>query len=136
MDDSGCEKVIPLVEERISARKEEVETGRVRVRTVMNETNFVVREELERDNVEIQRVPIDREIDQVPDIRNEDGVLIIPVVEEILVIEKRLMLREEIHLRRRTISEHFEQAVPLKSQQAIIERQQFDGDCSSSKPKE
>ena len=136
MNDSGHEKIIPLVEERISSRKEEVETGRVRVRIVTNETNFVVREELEREDVEIQRVPIDREIDHVPAPRDEDGVLIIPVVEEILVIEKRLMLREEIHLRRTRTSESFEQAVPLKSQQAMIERQQFDGDRSSSKPKE
>ena len=31
--------------------------------------------------------------------REEHGTLIVPVLEEVLVVEKRLMLKEEIHIR-------------------------------------
>ncbi|WP_340315343.1 YsnF/AvaK domain-containing protein [Rhizorhabdus argentea] len=123
-------EVIPLVEEQISTSKERFETGTVRVRTFTTETIERVTEELRQDQVDIHHVPVDRPIESVPDIREEDGTLIIPVVEEILVVEKRLVLKEEIHIRRRQTAERFEKSIPLKSQQAIIERHRSDGTVS------
>ena len=123
-------EVIPLVEEHISTSKERFETGTVRVRTFTTETMSRVTEDLRQDEVDIRHVSIDRPVESVPDIREEDGALIIPVVEEILVVEKRLVLKEEIHIRRRQTVERFEKSIPLKSQQAIIERHRADGAAS------
>lgn len=129
-------EVIPLVEEQISTSKERFETGTVRVRTFTTETMARVSEELRQEEVDIRHVAVDRPIESVPDIREEDGTLIVPVVEEILVVEKRLVLKEEIHIRRRQTVERFEKSIPVKSQQAIIERHRSDGAAASPSSKE
>jgi stress response protein YsnF len=42
-----------------------------------------------------------RMVETAPEIRTESDVTILPVVEEVLVVEKRLVLKEELHIRRR-----------------------------------
>ena len=88
------------MEETARVGKREVKGGTVRVRTVVDTVEELARAELQGEKVEVTRVPVDREIDRAPEIRTEDGVTIIPVVEEVLVVEKRLVLKEELHVRR------------------------------------
>jgi uncharacterized protein (TIGR02271 family) len=122
------EEVIPLVEERVVVDKRRVESGRVRVRTRVETREEIVRAELARDEVIVDRVPIGREVQTVPDIRQEGEVTIMPVVEEVLVVEKRLVLVEEIHLRRRRTIEEYAQPVTLASQRAEIVRHETSGE--------
>jgi stress response protein YsnF len=119
--------VIPLVEERVSATKREIEIGRVRVHTTVEEREEIVRAELARDTVEVERVPMSVEVSSVPETRQEGEVTVIPVVEEVLVVTKKLMLVEEIRLRRtRTVEEHA-RPVTLTRQRAEIERKASGG---------
>lgn len=115
--------VIPLAEETIVTSKREVETGRVRVRTVVDERQEMVREALSRTAVEIERVPIDVEVSAIPLPRNEGDTLIIPVVEEVLYVRKALVVTEEIRLHRKTSTENVEQPVTVRSQRAVVERE-------------
>jgi stress response protein YsnF len=115
---------VPVIEEELEVGKRRVEGDRVSVRTVPRERTEVVEQPLESMEVEIERVAIDREIDTAPDIRNDGDTTIIPVVEERLVIEKRLFLREEIHVRRRRVVTQFRQNVTLRSQDVIVERRE------------
>jgi len=62
---------------------------------------IVVDEHLFADEVAVERVPINQIVDQVPDTRQEGDVLIVPVVEEVLVVQKRLLLKEEVRIQRR-----------------------------------
>ena len=124
------EEVIPLVEERAVVSKRLVETGRVRVHTRVEQREELVRAELARDEVIVDRVTIDRPIDAIPDIRQEGETTIIPVVEEVLVVEKRLILKEEIHLRRRRTIEEFAQPVTLATQRAEVVRHDTSGEAS------
>jgi uncharacterized protein (TIGR02271 family) len=116
------EATIPLVEEHLTLDKRSVETGRVRIRTVVNERLTRVADDLERDDVTIERVAVNREVSEVPQTREEDGVLIVPLVEEVVVVEKRLLLREELHIRRNRKRERVEEAVRLKSMSADVQR--------------
>ena len=78
------------------------------------------------DAVGVTRVPIDRIIaegETAPQVRTEDGVTIIPVLEEILVVEKRLLLKEEVRIQRNTSGEDVEVPVSLRRQHAVIERE-------------
>jgi len=113
---------IPLAEERVAIGKRSVETGRVRIRTVVDEKLARVSEELERDDVTIERVPVNEEVTQVPEIREEDGVLIVPLLEEVVVVEKRLVLKEELRVTRMRKRERVEQAVRLKTMDADVHR--------------
>src|SRR5687768_7484517 len=81
-DTKRSQTAIPLVEEKVRVDKQEVETGRVRIRTVIDERLTRVAEDLERDDVWIERVPVNREVTAVPEMREEGDVLIVPLLEE------------------------------------------------------
>ena len=116
------EERIPLVEERLHVSARAVETGRVRVRTVVDEYTEYARADLHREQASVERVPIDREISAMPIVREEGDTLIFPVVEEVLVIEKRLILKEEVRLTRTRSAEPFEQPVTVRSTRAVVDR--------------
>jgi stress response protein YsnF len=46
----------------------------------------------------------------------------VPVLEEVLVVEKRLVLKEELHIRRRATTETVEVPITLRKQRAVVER--------------
>ncbi len=92
--------VIPVLEERVVIGTREVETDRVLVRTGVETRNETVERLLRSDTVEVERVPIGRVVETAPEPRELDGVLIVPVIEEELVVRTRLILKEEVHIRR------------------------------------
>ena len=118
----AAEEVVPLVEETATAGKRKVTTGRVRVQTVTETVEDFARADLQRETVEVIRVPVDRIVEDVPEIRTEGDLMIVPVVEEVLVVEKRLVLKEELHIRRKVATEVVEVPVTLRKQRAVIER--------------
>lgn len=95
---------IPITEETVAIEKRVVETGRVAVRTFVDDEQVHITEALNRDVVDVERVAIGREVDAAPKVREEGEYLIVPIVEERLVIQKRLFLVEELRLRRTTIT--------------------------------
>lgn len=118
---------IPLAEERLIVSKRLVDR-RVRVRTVTEQAEQNLSEELVGEHVDVQHVAIDREVSEAPEIRYEGDVTIIPVLEERLVVEKRLFLVEEVHVRRVQRVERIEQPVSLRSQRVVVERSESSGD--------
>jgi uncharacterized protein (TIGR02271 family) len=115
--------VIPLVQERLAVGKRHVETGRVRIRTIVDERLERVAQDLKQENVSIERVPVNREVTHPPEVREENGVLIVPVLEEVLVVEKRLVVKEELHIRKKLSSERHEEAFRLRGMHAEVERE-------------
>ena len=116
------ETLIPLHAEELSVSKERVETGRVHVGTVTRTHDELVDEELANERVEIERIPFNKPIDAVPAVRQEGDVTIVPVVEEVLVTKRCLLLREEIHIRRIHTTERHRERVTLRRQEAVISR--------------
>lgn len=54
-----------------------------------------------REDCEVERVTVQRYVDKPEEIRMDGDTLIVPLMEEVLVVEKRLMVREELHIKRR-----------------------------------
>jgi stress response protein YsnF len=77
-----------------------------------------------RERVVIERVPVDREVDRdaPPAVREEDGVLVVPVLEEVLVVERRLVLKEELRVSRVREEATMVSDVPLSEERVIVER--------------
>ena len=98
---------IALAEEQLEVTKREVERGRIMVRTRVEERDEVVEMALRQGEVTVERVPLGVPIEAVPVAHEEDGVLIIPVVEEQLVVSTRLILKEEIRITRRAAPRSF-----------------------------
>lgn len=116
------EAVLRLAEERLSVGKRVVETGRVRVRRTTTEKVQKVDVPLSSDSYEVRRVPIGKEVKKTPPVRETRTEIIIPVVEEVLVVERRLVLREELHIRKvRSVERHSEEFT-LRVQQATVDR--------------
>ncbi len=126
LDETASEAVLPLVEETLLVGKRRVETGRVRVCVSTDVEERVVRETLRSERTEIERVPVGRELaegEPAPTVRHEpDGTVVVPVLEEVLVVERRLVLREEIRMRLIAVEEPVEQPVTVRRQRASIER--------------
>jgi uncharacterized protein (TIGR02271 family) len=115
-------EAVPIVEEELRVEKRKVGTGKVKVRTITEVSDEIARATLEGESVEVTRVPVNREVDSAPVVRTEGDLTIIPVLEEIVVVEKRLVLKEEIHLRRTVTREDVEVPVQLRKQRAVVER--------------
>ena len=113
---------IELAEEQATVSKIEVERGRVIVRTRVEERDEVVELSLRRDDVMVEHVPIGIVIEAPPAVREEDGVLIVPVIEEQLVVRTQLVLKEEIRITRRQHVETVREPVRLRSEHAEVVR--------------
>lgn len=114
--------IIPLVQEELDVQRRKVETGKVQIKINVHEREELIDEPLLREEVKVEQVPVHRLVDSPPAVRQEGEVTIIPLVEEVLVVEKRLMLREEVRVLK-TVSEVREpQRVTLRSEQAAVTR--------------
>ena len=120
--DRITEAAIPLAAEELAVTKQHVETGRVRVTRVTHETEQTIDELLGRETVDVSRIPIGQPIETMPSVREEGDTIIIPVVEEILIIERRLFLKEEVRVRRVRTTERHQETVTLRHQEAVITR--------------
>ena len=112
--------LIPLAEERPVVSKVEVQTGQVHVSTRVEERVVHVEDTARKTRVDVQHVPMNVFIDVEPQSREEDGVLIIPIVEEVLV--KRLLLKEELRITRTSTVEPVERDVTLRVMHANVQR--------------
>jgi uncharacterized protein (TIGR02271 family) len=119
---SGSPLVLPVIEEAIEVHTSPVETGRVRVHKIVREREEIVDPPLLRDEVVVERVPINRVIEGPASVRSEEGTLIIPLLEEVLVVEKRLLLKEELRITKRRVETHRPQRVTLRREEAAVER--------------
>ena len=121
MNDEQEVAAIPLAEERVSVTKREVETGRLRIHVSVRERQDAVPVEISHDEVEVERVPVNKAVSELPSVRLEGSTTIIPVVEEVVVVEKRFILVEEIHVRRKSVAETRQIPVVLRSEHVRIE---------------
>lgn len=130
---SRQETVIPVIEEQVQVDKRRVDTGRgVRVRKQVSEHAQDVEISLRQDALDVRHVPIGKTVDaaHMPQARQEGDTWIVPVLEEVLIIDKQLRLKEELHITRRSRQVPMRQTVILKSEQASVE--QFDEGRESS----
>lgn len=127
-----AEAVLPLVEEAATIEKREVVTGTVRVRTVTETLEELAQANLQSESVEVTRVPVDRVVAVAPAVRTENDVVIVPVLEEVLVVQNQLVLKEELHIRRRIETEAVAVPIRLRKQRAIVEREAPDGSISNT----
>jgi uncharacterized protein (TIGR02271 family) len=113
--------VLPLAEETLRIEKRSVSRGLKTIRSVTEESEELVTSDLLREEVVIDRIPVGKEVSVAPPVRTEGEVTIIPVLEEVVHIAKRLVLVEEVHVRRVTHVEQKTVPVRLRKQRALIE---------------
>lgn len=116
---------IPVVAEQLAVGTRTVDTGRgVRIHKTVVSQPVTIDERLGREEVEIRHVAIDRIVapDEAPTTRHDGDTLIVPILEEVLVVERRVRIKEELHITRIRREEHHQESVVLKAEQVSVER--------------
>ncbi len=117
-------KVMPVIQEFVHVGKQVVETGRVSATKSVKEEVADISVTLNRDDIRIERIPIGEYIESdAPESRYEGDTLIIPVVKEELVIQKRLVLIEEIRITKNLATTEFSEQVTLRKEEVEIRRE-------------
>jgi uncharacterized protein (TIGR02271 family) len=114
--------VLPVLAEALDVQTRRVETGRVRIHKTVQAREVLVDEPLLREEVVIARVPVNRVVEGPIPVRYEGDTMILSLLEEVLVVEKRLLLTEEVHLTTRRTETHRPERVTLRHEDVTIER--------------
>jgi uncharacterized protein (TIGR02271 family) len=114
--------VLPVLAETLEVQKRRVETGRVRIHKTVQAHEVLVDEPLLREEVVIEHVPINRVVEGPIPVRYEGDTMIVSVLEEVLIVETRLRLTEELRITRRQTETHQPVPVTLRREDVTIER--------------
>ncbi len=118
---------VPVIEEELVAGRREVKTGSVRVRKRVERIRKAIDMPVVKNAVRVERVAVNRVVKEIPKIREEPGMLVIPVVEEEIVVRRRLVLKEEIHILRDRVEERATAEVSVGREHAVVERLDGEG---------
>ena len=115
---------VPVVQETVKVDRKMVDTGRgVRIEKRVVEHEEEVDAPLMLEELAVERIPIDRIIaGPEPQQHYEGETLVVPVLEEVLVLEKRVRLKEEVRITRRQRQVHQPQRVSLRTEEVSVER--------------
>lgn len=120
-DGTNQPMVFPVIEEEVVINKRQVETGKVRIKKVVQEKQELVDIPLLKEEVEIKRVPINRPVDSPIAVRKEGDTLILSLLEEVLVVQKQLLLKEEVHIITKRSEHHQPEQVTLRREEVTVE---------------
>jgi uncharacterized protein (TIGR02271 family) len=115
-------RALKIAREELEVSKRKRETGRVQVKMHVNRREAVVDEPLLRSDARIERVDLNRYVARQPAVRREGDTVIFPVVEEVLHVEKRLLLKAELRVTRFSTSVRKPRRVQLRSTEPIVKR--------------
>jgi stress response protein YsnF len=121
-DPNTSNVTLPLSEETLEARVFETEIGKVRIHKRIETDRLEQDVELSHDDVVVERAERNEVVKERREPWLEGEVLIIPVYEEVLVSEKRLMLREVIRVARGRQSERVNVGGEVRREVVDIER--------------
>jgi uncharacterized protein (TIGR02271 family) len=123
----GGQLRVPILAERLAAAARPIDLGELRVHTRVDEVEETVRRAVERDELDVERVPVNRPLEAPVAQRTEGEWLVIPVMEEVLVVRKQLMLKEEVRIRRQPVTEAQEVRETLRRERVELEDATRDG---------
>ncbi len=130
----GEERVIELREEELVAKKEQRDVGEIIVRTAIDTVPGRLEVDALREEVAVEHEPVAQVVSERQEPWEQDGVLIIPVYEEQLVVTKRLILRERVRVRRIQTTERQLFEDTLRRDHLIIEDPQNTGVVHETRP--
>ena len=120
--------------EDISITKSRVVSGITRVETVTRSRQHEIDEPLVHERVEVERVAIGRPVDAAPAVRVEGDTTVIPVVEEVVVVERRLILKEEVRIRRVQVAGVHRETITLREQEVVVTRRPAGEEAAGTGP--
>jgi uncharacterized protein (TIGR02271 family) len=124
--EAATEVVIPVIAEELTIETRRSARAEVRVHTRVETREEVIDTPIAREEVVVERIPVNKIVDgtdAVPLIREEAGVLIIPVIEEVVILQTQRVVREEIRVFKRRTTASTSQTVVLRREVVDIDRE-------------
>jgi len=112
---------LKVFEEQAQISKKTIEKGKVSVHKKVHAHDENVNVSLNNEQVQIEKVVVNQYVDAVPPVRYEGNTTIIPVIKEVAVVQKRILLTEEIRITKHIVVSEEEKTVPLRREEIIIE---------------
>lgn len=116
------ERKILLFEEQVYVAKHDVVSDQLRITTSVEERAVLIEDSVERGDLRVERIPVDRPVTEAPQPRQEGDTLIVSIVEERLVVEKRLFVIEEVRITRTSTTEHVAIPETVRVMHVTVER--------------
>jgi uncharacterized protein (TIGR02271 family) len=110
-----------VLQEQVNIKKKIVESGKVIIHKKVHKEDKDVEVPVSHEEVEIRKVAVNKYITEPPDVRYEGSTTIIPVIKEVAVIEKKLLLVEEIHVIKHVVEKKEDHTVPLRKEEVQVE---------------
>lgn len=115
--------IIPVIEERVQVGKKVVESGKVHISKSVSEQIESISIPVNHEEVQVERVAVNQYIEShPPPVRHEGDTMIIPVLQEVLVVEKRLLLVEELHITKKQVQTEEVRDIKLRKEEVHITR--------------
>ena len=126
LQSTGSSVVVPVIAEKVVTRVREAPRRTLRIRRRVVEQPTPVETPIWQERIDVQHVPVDAFVETAPSARWEGDVLVVPCVEQVVVVETRLKVREELRIR--TIREQVvdRQTITLRRHEVEIEPQEQD----------
>ena len=115
-------QAIPVIEEVAHIHKEVVETGKVVVRKTVQSEIQTLNVPTKHEHVSVEHVPVNRYVDVPPPVRHEGDTMIVPVFREEVVVTTRILLVEEVHVRKQVVTTNTAHQVELRREAISAER--------------
>jgi uncharacterized protein (TIGR02271 family) len=116
-------QTIPVIEEFIQIDKKIVEKATVHIRKNVSEETVSIPLLTSQDHYEVERIPMNTFIEEIPPpYRQEGDTIIIPVLVEETIIQKRYKLVEEVRLTKTIKDTVHNQEITLKKETITINR--------------
>jgi uncharacterized protein (TIGR02271 family) len=120
-DNTSNQVRVPVYEEQLAVEPRVVDLGEIRVHKTVDEREEVRRGPLSREDVQIERIKVNRPVSEPEQRRQEGDWLVIPIMEEVFVVQKQLVVTEEIRIRKQLVTEEHEVRETLRREHASIE---------------
>jgi uncharacterized protein (TIGR02271 family) len=116
-------KAIPAMEENLRLGIKQVQTGKVRAIKKVHEEDLIVTGPVVNDEIQIERIPLNQYVEVAPPpVRYEGETMIIPVVEEEVVVQTRLKIVEEVRITRKKVETTVEKPITLRREEVVVKR--------------
>lgn len=119
---TGDATVIPVIEEEAHIAAQATEHGRVRITKRVHTQEETVDTPLRQEEVQVERVSVEQIVESPVTMHYEGDTLVIPVMEEVLVVEKRLLLKEEVRVTKYVGETQHQETVRVRTEEVAVER--------------
>lgn len=117
-----------VIHEQVQIDKKVVETSVVQLTKKVSEDRQVIDLPSSREEIMVERVARNQYVDTPPSVRYEGDTMIIPVLQEVIVTQKKILLVEEVYVTKHRVHEHRSEEVVLRKETVVVERKSITPD--------